>query len=104
MHLGAVLLVGLVVEGDEDVYGVAGAQNRDAGDARLRPCGASEDLRGEGGEGKCVVADAGGGAGQHLRSGYNSLATLACKADDDLTSAGHRLSPPYEDFLAALGS
>ena len=94
VDLGAVLVVGLVVECDEDVDGVAGALDGGTGDARLSPGGASENLGGEGGEGKRVVADAGGGPGQHLRCGYDSLTTLARKADDNLTSAGHRLSPP----------
>ena len=93
-HLGAVLLVGLVIECHQDVDVVTGAQDGVRGDARLGPGGAPQDLRREGGEGEDVVAHRGGGPGQHLRGRDHSLATLSRKPDDDfLWPVGH-LAPP----------
>ena len=72
-----VAVVGFLVEGDEDVQFVAGAEDAGGGHPRLRPGGAAEDLGGEGGEGLDVVAGLGCGLGQGFGGGNNALASFA---------------------------
>ena len=95
--LDTMLLVRMRVERDEYVDGVAGAEDGETGDSGLGPGRATEYLGGESGEGEGVVSDSGGSPGQHLRRGNDSLTPLTRKADNDLTSTGHRQNPPRDE-------
>ena len=85
--------VGFLVEGDEDVHLVAGAEDGFGADAGLGPGGAAEDLGGEGGVGEGVVAYLGGRLRQPFRRGNDALPALTGEPDDEVVHL-HLEVPP----------
>ena len=81
-----VIVVGLLIEGDQHVQFVPGAEDARGGYPRLCPGGAAEDLGGEGREGLNVITGLGGGLGQGFGGGYNALAALTGESDYEIFS------------------
>ena len=65
-YLGAMGLVGLIIQGYQDVDVVARAMDGIDGHPGLSPRGPAEDLGGEGGEGERVIAHGCRGPREHL--------------------------------------
>ena len=75
------VVVGLLVEGDQDVELVAGAENSRRGDPRLGPGGPAEDLGRECRKGLNVVSGLGGGLSQGFGGSYDALPSFTGESD-----------------------
>jgi hypothetical protein len=83
----------VIIEGDQDIYGVAWAPDLGLGDPGLGPSGTAKNLRREGGKGEGVESSRRRGPGHHFGCGYNALSAFTGKSDDNLIF-GHRGEPP----------
>ena len=92
-HFFGVGFVGFLVESDQHVHLVAGAQYGLGTDSGLGPSGAAENLGREGGVGEGVVADLSGSLGQTFRRGNDALAAFTGEPDDEVVHL-HLKVPP----------
>ena len=97
-HFLGVGFVGFLVEGNQDIHLVAGAQDGRGANSGLGPGGAAENLGGEGGIGQGVIAYLGRSLGESFGGSNDALSALTGEPDDEVVHL-HLEVPPNRQYL-----